>query len=194
MPSHHSSDDYRHDYPGSTPTRGFTNRYAFHIAIKQLANPSVYARECFTNETEPVYAVSHFLTLTSPDQLTPLEDCETLIGDIEIDIAFSGSIVLNSVTNFTGRLVSFPDGYNTGLEAIEMRNLRTIQVIRLNRIQGLRSIQMPRLEEVSGKLDFSQEAEDAWMDFSALRSFLMSSMTGTWAKYVCPLNTILFSG
>ncbi|BCS25706.1 uncharacterized protein APUU_50417S [Aspergillus puulaauensis] len=150
------------------------------------ALPIVHARECLTNETAPIYAVSHSLTLTSPDQLIPLEDCETLIGDIEIDISFSGSIVLNSVTNFTGQLVSFPDGYNTGLEAIEMRNLRTIQVIRLNRIQGLRSIQMPRLEEVSGKLDFSQEAEDAWMDFSALRSFLMSSMTGTWTNVSFP--------
>lgn len=64
-----------------------------------------------------------------------------------------------------------------------MRNLRTIHVIRLYSIQGLRSIQMPRLEEVSGKLDFTLGADDSWMDFSALRSVFMSSMTGTWTKY-----------
>ncbi|OJI97596.1 hypothetical protein ASPVEDRAFT_79299 [Aspergillus versicolor CBS 583.65] len=71
------------------------------IALVVLgALPIASARECYTNETDPVYAVSHSLTPTSPDQLAALDGCETLIGDIEIDETFSGSIILNSVREY----------------------------------------------------------------------------------------------
>ena len=55
---------------------------------------------------------------------------------------------------------------------------------------------MPRLEEVPGKLDFTQGAEDSWMDFSALKNVFMSRMAGTWIKYAFFFfffsNTVLF--
>ncbi|RDW81426.1 uncharacterized protein DSM5745_04983 [Aspergillus mulundensis] len=149
------------------------------------------ARECLTNETVPLYGFSHSLTLTAPDQLTPLGDCETIVGDIRIHPDFAGSLVLNTVTNFTGRILGNLDADNHGLEAIEMRNLLSITDIRLYRIWGVRSIQMPRLESVAWQLDLIQGAENAVMDFGALKTVNMIDIAGTWTNVSFPaLETV----
>lgn len=87
------------------------------------------------------------------------------------------------MTNFTGSLLGKLDADHDGLEAIEMLNLLWILDIRLSRSWGLRSIQMPRLVDISAQLDFIQGPEDSWMDFSALKSVHIIDIAGTWTKY-----------
>ncbi|KAL4908714.1 hypothetical protein BDW74DRAFT_72515 [Aspergillus multicolor] len=168
------------------------NKIAFAALLAGTLLAGARARECLTNETDPApWYLSHSLTLTSPDQLIPLADCETIIGDIDIHKDFSGSIVLNAVTNFTGRIMGDVHADNTGLDAIEMPNLVYIVDFRLYRVLGVNSILMPKLESVTMQLDITQGAEDAVMDFGALTKVNIIDIAGTWTNVSFPaLETV----
>ncbi|KAL4876388.1 hypothetical protein BJY04DRAFT_200122 [Aspergillus karnatakaensis] len=127
------------------------------------------ARDCITNSTERTGNHKHQLLLTSPDQLEEFDGCTTLAGNIAIDQHFTGSIVLNGVTNFTGSLTSQTGSESPVIESLEMPDTLEIDYIRLDRASSVRRVLFPRVERIDF-MNFAQPGDDSVLDVGALKS------------------------
>ncbi|KAL3483128.1 hypothetical protein BJX62DRAFT_245196 [Aspergillus germanicus] len=148
-----------------------------------------HAQEC---EANPSDKYSTTLTISSPDQLRAFDNCTRILGGFDILNSFTGSFVLNSVTNISGFIMfdSLRDSAH-GLDALEMANLQWIMGIRLPDATALSRVQLPSLEVVREDMEISLAPEGSWFDLAALKRVGNLSIRGLRADASLPsLETV----
>lgn len=140
----------------------------------------IHARHCFTNDSLSL-TNEHRLNLTHPDQLLAFDGCTSLAGNIYLQDNFTGAIVLNDVTNFTGILGS--NSYDYNLDSVEMLNVKYIQELDLHSAPRMNRVAMPRLERIE-HLSLQQYPEGSWFDFAALKFAGRVYIYGSYEKCV----------
>ncbi|KAL3477283.1 hypothetical protein BJX99DRAFT_226330 [Aspergillus californicus] len=145
---------------------------------------ALFAQECPTTTTGNALAVS------SPADLDVFSDCTSITGDIAIDNAFSGSFVLNGVTNFTGSIYMPSPEDSHDMDAFEMLDLTYIERLDFAGAWGLKSVQLPLLEHVE-QLYFIQDGGESSFDVGALKSAGNIAVAGDWTNITFPsLETV----
>ncbi|KAL3447490.1 hypothetical protein BJX65DRAFT_276786 [Aspergillus insuetus] len=126
-----------------------------------------HAQDC---EANPSDEHSTTLTISSPDQLRAFDNCTRILGGFNILKNFTGSFVLNSVTNISGFIMfdSLRDSAH-GLDALEMANLQWIMGVRLLDATALSRVQLPSLEVVWEDMEIALAPEGSWFDLAALK-------------------------
>ncbi|KAL4961577.1 uncharacterized protein BDV14DRAFT_180134 [Aspergillus stella-maris] len=134
------------------------------------------AREC---EAVPEYEGANSLTIANPEQLRAFDNCTTINGSFGIATVFEGEFVLNSVTEITG-YVHLDDSWSppTGVSAVEMLNLQSLQSLRLSTARSLSRLQLPMLAEIKEDMDVAFVPEGAWFDLTALNQAGTISVRG----------------
>ncbi|THC92442.1 hypothetical protein EYZ11_008084 [Aspergillus tanneri] len=150
--------------------------------VPLIANPffkGTFAPECHTHPNSN--SDNARLTLSTPEDLSVLSDCTTIIGDIFIKSTFSGSFVLNGVTNITGSISMAVYEESHRMNGIEMLDLLYIEGIYLPQTWGLKKLRLPRVERME-QLYFIQGVEEGWFDMEGLKIADIISVAGYWTK------------
>ncbi|KAL2814871.1 hypothetical protein BDW59DRAFT_17663 [Aspergillus cavernicola] len=143
----------------------------------------IFAQECHTNPDSGDN--SDRLTISSPANLSAFDDCTSIIGNIVIDSAFSGSFVLNGVTNVSGAILMDEYEESHEMDAFEMLDLLYIESLNLPQAWGMERLQLPRVEHME-QLYFIQGVEESWFDVGALKTADVISMAGSWTNISFP--------
>ncbi|KAL3465611.1 hypothetical protein BJX64DRAFT_49990 [Aspergillus heterothallicus] len=158
------------------------------VALLGCLPTDALARECRVNETESTSSFYQSLTVTTPDQLTALDGCETLRGNIEISHGFSGTFSLPaSVVNMTGSIYTtvHSDKPNHGLDAVELPNLQRMNSLWLRDSWALKTLHAPRLETLAD-LKLTGPVEGCEFDLSALRTVDTAKIAGFYSSISFP--------
>ncbi|KAL3488050.1 hypothetical protein BJX62DRAFT_212603 [Aspergillus germanicus] len=154
------------------------------LAIFAVLPAGVYARECTTTTNNTP------LTISTPSDLTVLDGCTSIIGDITIDTSFSGSFILSGVTHFNGSISMDENVWANDLLAIEMVDLVEITRLNLPQSWGLKSLNLMNVQHVE-ELSFIQGVQDGVFNLDALQSAGNFEIAGLWTSIALPaLETV----
>ncbi|KAA8649461.1 uncharacterized protein ATNIH1004_002132 [Aspergillus tanneri] len=162
---------------------------ALYLVVGTLPT-STFAPECHTHPNSN--SDNARLTLSTPEDLSVLSDCTTIIGDIFIKSTFSGSFVLNGVTNITGSISMAVYEESHRMNGIEMLDLLYIEGIYLPQTWGLKKLRLPRVERME-QLYFIQGVEEGWFDMEGLKIADIISVAGYWTNLSTPNLEVLGS-
>ncbi|KAL3451133.1 hypothetical protein BJX65DRAFT_269020 [Aspergillus insuetus] len=155
------------------------------LAIFAVLRAGVYARECTTttNNEQP-------LAVSKPSDLTVFDGCTSITGDIIIDTSFSGSFILNGVTQFNGSVSMDENVWANDLIAIEMVDVLEITRLHLPQSWGLKSLNLMNVQHIE-EISFIQGAQDGVFNLDALKTAGNIEIAGLWTSIALPtLETV----
>ncbi|KAL4940490.1 hypothetical protein BDV06DRAFT_224063 [Aspergillus oleicola] len=137
------------------------------------------ARKCETTGTVDPVSGEQILVVTSPDQLTTFDNCDTITGHILIARDYSGDFILNGVTEFKGNIsTEAPENSPAqSLGRVEMLGLVHVDNIILYGL--INDVYLPKLER-SGDLVLAQASPSAEVDVGSLVEAENVRITGSW--------------